>query len=555
MQAALALLWSTALVNLPATTHRYSRSVPRCRNVRADLDEALEDLLTTARLTTGGRSNDDDGLEVLLQELENVRDWVSADIADAAMMKVREKRSLDAFIQSLQDEVNNLGDQIAGDIDVAEQAFGEQADATAHEQRSEMAARAEELLEELEASAPAAFKNRASSSKPPPRKSPSLPRGARVVVAGVQDSAFGQTLTENLENQLGYNVSLGPATCPAGCADATLPPSGTLRRALASTDALVLVCAGAANGGVSPTYVNGAARVLPASLRRVLLIAPFGVDRTFELPYALRNALGALDRQRGAEQRMASEAEAVGAAITIMRVQVDDETVAAPGAARTATATRAGQVPGSGIRIAAGDVLRGSLTASVVVRAVRESLRRKEAEGARFSLSAGSSGEWDDEFLKLVGPEVARFSTRTPVPVDWVRKWARTLEPGILASGYTVYDLPTRASAAAARTLSIPLGTGARIHFLASGVEFVGDDEEERVKGDFDGALDILIEQRGGQSRVRVVRGEMEPVWRKLGNGGRRQVAPLVKVTSEARLLERLAADLASDEARGGAGR
>ena len=43
---------------------------------------------------------------------------------------------------------------------------------------------------------------------------------------------------------------------------------------------------------------------------------------------------------------------------------------------------------------------------------------------------------------------------------------------------------------------------------------------------------------------MRVVRAEMEPVWRRLTNGGRRQVAPLVKVTSERRLLKQLSSDL-----------
>jgi len=60
------------------------------------------------------------------------------------------------------------------------------------------------------------------------------------------------------------------------------------------------------------------------------------------------------------------------------------------------------------------------------------------------------------------------------------------------------------------------------------------------MQGDFDGAIDVLVEP----NRVRVVRAEMEPIWRRTIKGGRKQVAPLVKVTSESRLLERLAADL-----------
>ena len=36
--------------------------------------------------------------------------------------------------------------------------------------------------------------------------------------------------------------------------------------------------------------------------RRVLVLGPRGVDRTLELGFVLRNALGGLDRQRAAEQ-------------------------------------------------------------------------------------------------------------------------------------------------------------------------------------------------------------------------------------------------------------
>ena len=40
------------------------------------------------------------------------------------------------------------------------------------------------------------------------------------------------------------------------------------------------------------------------------------------------------------------------------------------------------------------------------------------------------------------------------------------------------------------------------------------------------------------------MRSEMEPVWRKLLDGGRKQFRPLVKGESEQRLIERLEADL-----------
>ena len=198
-----------------------------------------------------------------------------------------------------------------------------------------------------------------------------------------------------------------------------------------------------------------------------------------------------------------------------------------------------------GVCIADGDQLSGAVDGVVVARAVREALRRSECEGAKFSLAAGASGDWDDEFLKLSGPEVARFPVVRPVSVDRIREWARELESTesgrVLLSDYVVLNLPTKQTAAAAKTIASWLPSGARIHWLASGAEYVGKDEaEERVKGDFDGAIDLLVEE----GRVRLVRAEMEPVWRRTLDGGRKQVAPLVKGESEARLLKRLSEDL-----------
>ena len=136
-----------------------------------------------------------------------------------------------------------------------------------------------------------------------------------------------------------------------------------------------------------------------------------------------------------------------------------------------------------------------------------------------------------------------RFPTASTLDPDWLRQWARGLrwQKDIL-SPYRLIDLPTPADAAAAVSVDAVarLPTGVRIRFLASGAELVARDEEERMRGDFDGALDFVVEE----GRVRVVRAEFEPQWRRLTNGARRQVVPIVKVTSEARLLARLQQDL-----------
>ena len=54
-----------------------------------------------------------------------------------------------------------------------------------------------------------------------------------------------------------------------------------------------------------------------------------------------------------------------------------------------------------GFCLADGDVFDGLVSPTVASRAVREALRRRECEGSKFSLVAGESGSWDDEFRKL----------------------------------------------------------------------------------------------------------------------------------------------------------
>jgi len=77
----------------------------------------------------------------------------------------------------------------------------------------------------------------------------------------------------------------------------------------------------------------------------------------------------------------------------------------------------------------------------------------------------------------------------------------------------------------------------------------VGEGEEERPQGDFDGALDLIVEQEP-VPRVRVVRSEMEAVFRRGTDGSRIEVKPLAKLESEARLLRRLADALAAERGR-----
>ena len=89
-----------------------------------------------------------------------------------------------------------------------------------------------------------------------------------------------------------------------------------------------------------------------------------------------------------------------------------------------------------------------------------------------------------------MGPEIGRFNTAARVDPEWLQCWARALPPGgpavgsVLRSAFAVVDLPTPSALAATTTVweANRLPRGVRIRFLASGVEFVDDNEEERVK-------------------------------------------------------------------------
>lgn len=222
------------------------------------------------RLALGG--NDRAELEELLRSLEGLRDWVSNDVAFAAMQAAREKRSLDAFISELQDEVTGLGEEIAADMELTEMMLDEQSTAFAAERRTAMTERAETLLEELESMAPASFRNREEDATPP-EKSPFLPIGAEVAVMGVR-AAGGEALLAALR-AAGYELRVCSQSVPATCADPTLPASNSLRRELAGADGLVMLCSGAAaesgagSGGVSPTFLTAASRTPLATRKRL----------------------------------------------------------------------------------------------------------------------------------------------------------------------------------------------------------------------------------------------------------------------------------------------
>merc|ERR1740138_327476 len=77
----------------------------------------------------------------VVQALESARDWVSKDIAAAAMQATREKRSIDAFISTLQDELLQTGEELQQGIDLVESFLDEQATAMTRDKRADLMTR------------------------------------------------------------------------------------------------------------------------------------------------------------------------------------------------------------------------------------------------------------------------------------------------------------------------------------------------------------------------------------------------------------------------------
>ena len=227
-------------------------------------------------------------------------------------------------------------------------------------------------------------------------------------------------------------------------------------------------------------------------------------------------------------------------AVTVLRV---GKLIPAPEAAPAAPASYRAE-------IAPGDALGGELTLDTAAAVLSQVLGRPESVNATFSLGAappsaagggisslvGDAAFWDDQWLKLVGPEVYRrpLSALPPAEtVTWLREWARLfLRPGQqLTTPVAVQDVDD----------------GVLLRFLTRASGYADFDAEESndvgswaaaaktAAGKPDGAL-LLVAEARPTPRVRVTRAEMEE-------------GVLVKEMSETAVLQKLDRDIAALEA------
>jgi len=349
----------------------------------------------------------------------------------------------------------------------------------------------------------------------------------------------------------GSKLDAGAAKSVPECEEVALAPFAptALSKSLSGAEALVVVTAGASGkGGIEPEVVPKLMKAVGPGLRRIVVISTHGVERVDQLPFSLQNAMGGkLDKQRAAEQEVVLAARKCVPSFSLMRIgKLKDDGDALP------ASTYEGP-PKSRAELAAGDKLSGELPMSTAAAVVVQTLRRAESVNATFSLgepgSASKSGlfggvsgpaltsdeaHWDDQFLKLVGPEVYRRGLASLSPDEaqtWLREWARRfLRPGNkLTTPVTVQDTD---DGVLLRFLTIATG------YADFDVEETADEKWAATKpgameakaGKPDGALLLTAEGRP-HPRIRVSRAEM----------GENTV---VKEMSETSVLQRLDKDL-----------
>ena len=508
------LWWAILSVRLPSSMLASSRPWARAITMEDSLQDELERQLREA--------------------LNNVPD---------EERRASDQRIIDNFVDQKKTQLNPVQDDLNRRLDDIQDSLEEKVEAQLTELREETAAKIDAAVASLLSS------KQKSDSSPVPGENCGqvalnsvIPKVARIVVAGSVTSLGQRLLTTLSKKQPGWKLvalvsepdKAPPFPDEVECrAYSPFTPS-SLARVVADADALVVLCdrpCGA--GGVEPKVMGRLMNAIGKKLRRLLIVSAHGVERTSQLPYSLQNALGgALDRQRAAEQEAvlrAQETKGGLPAYSIARFgkisDVDD--LAATDSTR--------------VELAPGDALSADIPSNVASDLLMEALLRDDAVNATFSAAVGDSISWEDEFIKLVGPELLRIRLEKVQPnqvVEWLRDWAQLfLRPG---SGLTT---PVQI---------VEVNGGVLLRFIDQGVGYRDFDEDDSSDAKWKDAVALRSAKEGGRpgksdgalrivaestpfARVRVCRAEMD-------NGA------TVKPMSEAAILQRLERDLKSLE-------
>jgi hypothetical protein len=268
-------------------------------------------------------------------------------------------------------------------------------------------------------------------------------------------------------------------------------------------------------GGGTPSLREASVQSLLSlcgpSLRHVVCLSAIGCNRVGEMPFSLANIGGALDEKRAMEQAIVRSSLKQGFDYTFVRV-----------------GKLQGQGP-AGVAMEYGDALQGDTPRSLAEEAIMQSLHQLGARNSSFSIVGGAVGSsapdqatWDDQFLRLVGPELLRVPldnvvTEGPLGAfillrDWAERWKRP------KSGLTT---PVKISIPDDHTIYIEFDPP-RDTYISAQEEKEAERRREagepstgagfrRSSDKRQGGVRFVIEENVAQPRIRVIRGERGP--------------------------------------------
>uniref|UniRef100_A0A7S2DV39 NAD(P)-binding domain-containing protein n=1 Tax=Haptolina brevifila TaxID=156173 RepID=A0A7S2DV39_9EUKA len=447
---------------------------------------------------------------------------------DEGELAASDERVIDGFVDDRKGQVSAFQEDFDRSLEAAQEAIESRLEGELRDVESDFMARVDAAVENLRKSsatgddttaAATAAANAAAEGDGIPAAS--IPAGGLIVVAGAGTPLGTELLRAIGGSESGWQLRAlvaDGATLNVGDVECESMPFAPftptkLARSLAGAAAVIVVSAAAGGtGGVEPEVVPKILKALDANIppRRLIFVSTHGVERTDKLPYNLRNVFGQLDKQRAAEQEIILKARRMCPAFTIVRFGALKDS---PPSA-SASAGRA--------QIQPSDVLDGDLPLAAASSLLSKVLLRDEAINA--TLSAGPAADtasaigdeamyWEDEWLKLVGPEVYRRPL-TVLPVEdailWLREWAqRFTRPGQqLTTPVSVQDVDDG--------VLLRFLTRAGGGYADFDAEETADDKWAAAKpgasklesGEPDGALLLVAESRP-TPRVRVSRAEM----------------------------------------------
>jgi len=311
-------------------------------------------------------------------------------------------------------------------------------------------------------------------------------------------------------------------------------------------------------------------------LRHILLLSPLGTDRSNEFPFNLQNLQGALDRKRGIEQSIRYLSSIYGYNYNILKIgelpkdstyamiplnEDDDEKKYLK--LRKSTAN---------IEVGQGDRFQGTTSLSSVNLAIFQSLVNPTTYNTTFSIIEKAPGKgdlkiplentasnveigknvftdpainskWNDEFSKLDGPELRRFTYSTSesnleIVRQVIRAWARQYMDGtkrlvtpIFAirtkTGVKLYFNPKKNNSIAPRFKDMKEAEKIRRkgdplkETMNKNKQLLGESSDKKKVCYLEGGLEIIVDERATYSfssnsqdseiLVRVKRCAMEP--------------------------------------------